>query len=315
MKLAIVCPCFNEEDVIPFSAPKLIALLDDMIARRLVDPDSFILFVNDGSSDHTWQLILQLNQSSHFCKGLDLSRNVGHQNAILAGMSAAIAPPFSADAVVTIDVDLQDPPEGIVDMVRKFHDGAEIVYGVRSNRDSDSFLKRVTAESFYKFQRSLGVDTIFNHADFRLMSRRAVVELERYSERNLYLRGIVPRLGFRSDIVEEVRAPRSAGSSKYSLPKMLRLAFDGITSFSIKPMYLIIIIGILFLFIAIAIGIYVLISILNGSAVHGWSSLMLSIWLVGGFILIALGLVGLYVGKVFIETKNRPRYHINRLLD
>lgn len=314
LKLAIVSPCYNEEEVIPLSAPKLVSTLETMISEGLVTADSFILFVNDGSQDGTWELIAALNARSPLCKGLDLSRNVGHQNAILAGMSAAIEAPFNADAVVTIDIDLQDPPEGIVRMVRMCLDGADVVYGVRSNRDSDTFFKRLTAQSFYKLQRRLGVDVIYNHADFRLMTRRVVLELEKYTERNLYLRGIVPMLGFRSEIMEETRAPRQAGDTKYTLRKMLRLAFDGITSFSVKPMYMIMSLGICFIFIALGIGVYVLVSLLNGSAVHGWSSLMLSIWLVGGFILLALGLVGLYVGKVFVETKHRPRYHVNEVL-
>lgn len=314
IKLAIVCPCYNEEEVIMASAKHLIDTLRKMEAGGLVTDDSFILFVNDGSHDKTWNLIEELNAISKYCKGLDLSRNVGHQNAILAGMSAAIAAPFMADAVVTIDVDLQDPPACIVEMVRKCKEGNDVVYGVRSKRDSDSFFKRFTAESFYKFQRSLGVDTIYNHADFRLMTRRAVIELEKYTERNMYLRGIVPLIGYKSEIVEEERQPREAGKTKYTLRKMFRLAFDGITSFSVTPMYFIMLVGIAFIFISFCIGIYVLISIFNGTVVPGWSSLMLSIWFVGGFILLSLGLVGLYVGKVFVETKQRPRYHINTLL-
>lgn len=313
IKLAIVAPCYNEEEVVETSARRLKETMEKMVETGLVSGESFILFVNDGSRDHTWQIICELHSQSRYFKGLDLSRNVGHQNAILAGMSAAIDAPFGADAVVTIDVDLQDPPEGIIEMVKLCREGADIVYGVRTNRDSDTFFKRFTAESFYKLQRRLGVETIYNHADFRLMTRNVIIELEKYTERNLYLRGILPMLGFRSEIIEEVRVAREAGETKYTLPKMLRLAFDGITSFSVKPMYLIMLLGIIFIFIAIGIGIYVLISLINGSAVHGWSSLMLSIWLVGGFILLALGLVGLYVGKVFIETKHRPRYHVNRI--
>lgn len=314
LKLAIVAPCYNEEEVLPSSATRLMDTIREMISAQLIATDSFILFVNDGSSDSTLEIISRLNSESSLCKGLDLSRNYGHQNAILAGMSAAIAPPFSADAVVTIDVDLQDPPEGIVEMVRRCIDGADVVYGVRSNRDSDSFFKRFTAESFYKFQKKLGVDTIYNHADFRLMTRRAVEELERYTERNLYLRGIVPMLGYKTSIVEEERAPRTAGETKYTLSKMFTLAFDGITSFSVRPMYFIMTLGIIFLVVALGMAIYVIVSLCNGSTVRGWSSLMLSIWFIGGMILLAIGLVGLYVGKVFIETKQRPRYHINRVL-
>lgn len=315
IKLAIVTPCYNEEEVLPESAARLMQTLDAMIADKLVTPDSFILFVNDGSRDNTWKIIASLHQQYACCKGLDLLRNSGHQNAILAGMAAAVDSPFTADAVVTIDADLQDPPDCIIEMVKKCRQGADVVYGVRSNRDSDSFFKRFTAESFYKFQKRLGVETIYNHADFRLMTRRAVIELEKYAERNLYLRGIVPLMGFPSATVEETRAARTAGETKYTLGKMARLAFDGISSFSVRPMYLIMLLGIIFIFIALGIGVYVLVSLLNGSAVHGWSSLMLSIWLVGGFVLLSLGLVGLYVGKVFIETKNRPRYHTSQILE
>lgn len=314
IKLAVVCPCFNEEEVIVTSALRLRNLLLQMRRESLVTPDSFILFVNDGSHDRTWKIISELNEEDVCFKGLDLSRNVGHQNAIIAGMSAAVAQPFDADAVVTIDVDLQDPPECIVEMVLKFREGNDVVYGVRSNRDSDSFFKRFTAETYYKFQHSLGLKTIYNHADFRLMSRRAVLELERYKERNLYLRGIVPMLGYKSAIVEEERAPRTAGETKYTLPKMMRLAFDGITSFSVTPMYFIMLIGVIFIFVSLIIGLYVLISFFCGTVAPGWSSLMLSIWFVGGFILLSLGLVGLYIGKVFIETKQRPRYHIQTIL-
>lgn len=314
IKLVIVCPCFNEEEVIPSSAPTLSAVLNRMISLDLVSPDSCILFVNDGSTDRTWQIISELNRTSPLFKGLDLSRNVGHQNAILAGMSLAVGDAFGADAVVTIDVDLQDPPEGIIEMVKKYHEGADVVYGIRSNRDSDSFFKRFTAQSFYKFQRRLGIEAVYNHADFRLMSRRVVLELEKYTERNLYLRGIVPMLGYPSQTVEEMRMPRKAGETKYTLRKMLRLGFDGITSFSVRPMYLIMVLGVVFLIIALGMAIWVIISLINGSTVRGWSSLMLSIWFVGGIILLSLGLVGLYVGKVFTETKHRPRYHINQIL-
>lgn len=315
IKLGIVCPCYNEEEVIKSSARQLKDIMCRMLEENMVSSESFILFVNDGSIDGTWNAITELHQSSKFFKGLDLSRNVGHQNAILAGMATAIAPPFDADAVVTIDVDLQDPPEGIIEMVKKCLDGADVVYGVRTDRHSDSFFKRFTAQSFYKFQKSLGVNAIYNHADFRLMTRRAVIELEKYAERNLYLRGIIPMLGYPSAIVEEERVSREAGVTKYSLGKMFALAFDGITSFSVRPMYFIMMLGFVFLIVALGMAVWVLVSLINGATVRGWSSLMLSIWFVGGSVLLALGLVGLYVGKVFVETKHRPRYHINRLLD
>lgn len=310
LKLAIVAPCYNEEEMLPISAPKLVALLDSLVADGKISPESFLLFVNDGSRDRTWQIITELHRANPVCHGLNLSRNVGHQNAIMAGMLAAVAPPELADAVITIDVDLQDPLECIPEMIECYYNGFDVVYGVRSSRTSDSFMKRFTAESFYKLQSSLGLKTIYNHADFRFMTRRVILELERYEERNLYLRGIIPMIGFPSTTVEEVRAEREAGTTKYTLKKMLTLAFDGITSFSVKPIYLILLLGVIFVFIAIAIGIYVIVSLVDGSTVRGWSSLMLSIWLVGGLIMISIGLVGLYVGKVYIETKHRPRYHI-----
>lgn len=314
IKLAIVAPCYNEEEMLPISAPRLMSLMREMIGDGLVAVDSFLLFVNDGSRDSTWSIISRLHDENPMCHGLNLSRNVGHQNAIMAGMLTAVDAPESADAVITIDVDLQDPLECIPQMVKACYEGYDVVYGVRTSRESDSFLKRFTAESFYKLQNHMGLKTIYNHADFRFMTRRVVEELARYEERNLYLRGIIPMIGFPSTRVEEVRERREAGETKYTVKKMLTLAFDGITSFSVKPIYMIMALGGIFVLIAIAIGIYVLMSLFNGTAVHGWASLILSIWLVGGIILIAVGLVGLYVGKVYIETKHRPRYHIEKHL-
>lgn len=314
IKLAIVAPCYNEEEMLPISAPRLMSLMREMIGDGLVAADSFLLFVNDGSRDSTWSIISRLHDENPMCHGLNLSRNVGHQNAIMAGMLTAVDAPESAGAVITIDVDLQDPLECIPQMVKACYEGYDVVYGVRTSRESDSFLKRFTAESFYKLQNHMGLKTIYNHADFRFMTRRVVEELARYEERNLYLRGIIPMIGFPSTRVEEVRERREAGETKYTVKKMLTLAFDGITSFSVKPIYMIMALGGIFVLIAIAIGIYVLMSLFNGTAVHGWASLILSIWLVGGIILIAVGLVGLYVGKVYIETKHRPRYHIEKHL-
>lgn len=315
LRLAVVAPCYNEEEMLPLSVPRLRALMERMKAEGIVTEDSFILLVNDGSRDRTWALIEQYHaETPGLVHGLDLARNVGHQNAIMAGMERAVASPLAADAVVTIDADLQDDPECIPRMVRDCLEGYDVVYGVRSSRESDSFMKRFTAESFYKLQARLGLKTIYNHADFRLMTRRVVLELERYGERNLYLRGIIPLIGYPSSRVEEVRAAREAGETKYTVKKMLTLAFDGITSFSVKPIYMILGLGAAFILIAVAIGIWVIAALATGSAVHGWSSTMLSIWLVGGINLIATGLVGLYVGKVYIETKQRPRYHIKELL-
>lgn len=310
IKLAIVAPCYNEEDMLPLSAPRLVGLLNRMISEDQISEDSFILFVNDGSRDRTWEIIVELHNANKMCRGLNLSRNCGHQNAIMAGMERAVSGTDGADAVITIDVDLQDPLECIPEMVASCYEGYDVVYGVRSSRKSDTFMKRFTAESFYKLQSIMGLKTIYNHADFRLMTRRVVLELERYTERNLYLRGIIPMIGYKSTTVDEVRAEREAGTTKYTIRKMLTLAFDGITSFSVTPIYMIMAIGAIFILIALGIGIYVLVSLLKGTVVHGWASLMLSVWFVGGVLLVSVGLVGLYVGKVYIETKHRPRYHI-----
>lgn len=314
MKLSIVSPCYNEQEMLPVSAPRIIELMNRLIEEGQIHPDSFVLFVNDGSTDKTWQIISELHSRNPMVHGLDLTANVGHQYAILAGMLTAAEGPDSADAVITIDADLQDPLDCIPEMIQDFKDGSDVVYGVRSSRKTDSFFKRFTAESFYKFQSSLGLKTIYNHADFRLMSRRAILELAKYGERNLYLRGIIPMMGFPASIVEEERAAREAGTTKYTMRKMLTLALDGITSFSIRPMYLILTLGVISVAIGLGIGIYVIVSLIAGRAVLGWSSLMLSIWLVGGMLMISVGLVGVYVGKVYVETKQRPRYHIGRHL-
>lgn len=311
-RLAIVCPCYNEQETLPHTAPQLADAIREMAGSGLIAPDSYILFVNDGSKDDTWKLIEGLHKENPtLFRGLDLAANVGHQNAIIAGMFHAAE---TAGIVVTMDVDLQDDLRVVPRMVRDYYEGADVVYGVRSDRSSDSFLKKFTAESFYKFQAKMGVRAIYNHADFRLMSRRVIHELERYGERNLYLRGIIPMIGFPSAIEEETRAERPAGQTKYTLRKMLTLALDGITSFSIRPVYWILGLGVLFVLVAMAIAVYVIVSLAIGRAVSGWPSLMLSIWLVGGCTLLSLGTIGLYVGRIFTEVKHRPRYHINQSL-
>lgn len=321
MKLAIIVPCYNEELSLRLTAPRLLAILDEMTAQGLVSQQSYIMFVNDGSSDGTWSIITSLHSSSNRVKGLNLVANAGQQNAILAGIFTAVGDETPVedvepvDAVITIDADLQDPIECIPEMVRDFNSGYDVVYGVRSSRKCDSAFKRLSAESFYRLQSSLGLKTVFNHADFRLMSRRVVLELRNYDERNLYLRGIIPLMGYPHTYVEEERRKRNAGESKYSFAKMLALAFDGISSFSIRPMYMILALGAAAIAIAIAIAIYVVVSLCSGNVVPGWTSLMLSIWLVGGMVMISIGLVGLYVGKVYLETKHRPRYHISDYLD
>lgn len=313
IRLAIVCPCYNEEAVIGRSSERLDDLLDRLCTAGKVTADSFVLMVNDGSRDRTWEMIRELHAANPTrFKGVDLAHNAGHQKAILAGMLAAVK---TADAVVTVDVDLQDDIEAIGKMVDAYEKGYDVVYGVKVSRKADPALKRLTAVAFYKLQEKLGVETVYNHADFRFMSRRVVEELERYEERNLYLRGIIPMIGFRSTTVDDVISEREAGESKYTFSKMLTLALNGITSFSVKPIYSILSTGLIFVLVSIGIGIYVIASLISGTAEHGWASLMLSVWFVGGIILLAIGMVGLYIGRIFIEVKRRPMYHIREELD
>jgi glycosyltransferase involved in cell wall biosynthesis len=282
-----------------------------MIAEGLISKDSMMVFVNDGSRDRTWEIIRELHAEYKYVRGINMSRNVGHQNAIMAGMMTARE---WADAVVTLDADLQDDIECIPQMVRDFEAGNDIVYGVKVSREADSFMKKFTAQSFYKLQNSMGVESVYNHADFRLMSRRALDMLSTYKEHNLYLRGLIPMIGLKHTTVDDVISERFAGQSKYTLHKMLRLALNGITAFSVRPLFLIYNIGILFLIVAFMIGIYVTYSLVVGHVVQGWASLILSIWLVGGFILIAMGIMGTYIGQIYSETKRRPLYHIQEIL-
>lgn len=312
IRLATVSPCYNEEEVLPQSVERLSALFERMIGKGLIAPDSMMVFVNDGSSDRTWQLISQLHAGNKFVRGINLSHNVGHQNALMAGMMTARE---WADAVVTIDADLQDDIECIPQMVRHFEAGNDIVYGVKVSRKADPFMKKFTAQAFYKLQSSMGVESIYNHADFRLMSRRALDMLATYPEHNLYLRGLIPQIGLQHATVDDVISERFAGQSKYTLGKMLRLAINGITAFSVKPLFLIFNLGVLFLIIAFCIGIYVVRALIIGTAVPGWSSLILSIWLVGGFVLISLGIVGTYLGQIYTEVKHRPLYHVAEILE
>lgn len=311
IKLSIVLPCYNEEQILHQSAEQLVELYKQMIAEQLVTADSIIVFVNDGSTDHTWQIIKELNQKNEHIRGINLSNNVGHQHAIMAGMM--IAKEWS-DAVVTIDADLQDDIECIPKMIKEMQSGFDIVYGIKSYRQADPLVKRMTAQTFYKLQKMMGIDRIYNHADFRLLTRRALNTLENYQERNLYLRGIIPMLGLPSTTVEEVISERKAGESKYTPSKMLNLALDGITSFSVKPLYIIIYLGILFLIISMIIGIHTLYAFFTGKTVAGWTSLMLSIWAVGGFILISLGIACIYIGKIFNEVKHRPLYNVYEIV-
>lgn len=311
MKLAIVSPCYNEQEVLPSSAERLTQLMNDLVAKKKIATDSFILFVNDGSRDHTWELIASLFETNPYVYGINLAGNVGHQNAIMAGMMVA---KDLADAVITIDADLQDDLNAVEEMVDRYTEGYDIVYGVKVSRQADPFFKRNTALAFYKLQRSLGVKSIHNHADFRLMSCRAIEQLSHFKERNLYLRGIVPLIGYKSTTVDDVISLRTAGESKYTLKKMLSLAADGITSFSTKPISLILGAGFFFLFVSVIMTIYVLLSYWEHLAVPGWTSLMLSVWFIGSIVLLAIGVVGEYIGKIYIEVKNRPLYNIETFL-
>ena len=312
IKLATVSPCYNEEEVLRHSVERLTTLFERMIAEGLISEDSMMVFVNDGSRDRTWEIISELHQQNRFVRGINLARNVGHQNAIMAGMMTARK---WADAVVTIDADLQDDIECIPQMVQRFEAGNDIIYGVKVSRKADPLAKRLSAQAFYKLQSSMGVESVYNHADFRLMSRRALDMLADYEERNLYLRGLIPQIGLQSTTVDDVISERVAGQSKYTLAKMLSLAVNGITAFSTRPLQMLVNMGVLFLIIAFGIGIYVIHAMIAGTAVPGWSSLILSIWLVGGFQLIAMGIVGIYIGKIFTEVKRRPLYHIAEILE
>lgn len=310
-RLITVVPCYNEEEIITDSNHKLVILYQKMIEEGLITNDSKILYVNDGSKDKTWTIISELHQHCKFVYGLNLAHNVGHQNALLSGLT--IAKDIS-DIIVSIDADLQDDIQSIPEMVRKYQKGYDIVYGVRNKRTTDTWFKRNTALAFYRLMHWLGVKTVYNHADFRLMSKRAVHQLCQYQERNLFLRGIVPLIGYQTTSVYYDRAERLAGDSKYPFSKMLNFAIDGITSFSVKPVRMVFVLGIIFLLISLCILIYVLHALISGNAVKGWTSIILSIWLVGGCILIGLGIVGEYIGKIYIEVKKRPRYNIEQTL-
>lgn len=311
IRLAIVSPCYNEEEMLRVSAQRLLELLDSIVKDGKVSPDSFVLYVNDGSKDATWSIINELNAADKRICGISLAHNVGHQNAIMAGMMTART---MVDGVVTIDADLQDDIRCIPQMVDLYEQGNEIVYGVKVSREVDPALKRITAEAFYKLQESMGVQTIYNHADFRFMGKRALDGLSLFEERNIYLRGLIPLIGYKSATVDDVISDREHGQSKYTLRKMLNLAFDGITSFSIRPIQVITITGTVMLILAFAMLIYVIVSRLMGHYVPGWSSLMLSVWFIGSVLTISIGIVGTYIGKMYMEMKRRPRYIIDQSL-
>lgn len=309
--LAIVVPCYKEEAVLEETTKRLTEMVKSMINEKLISERSFILFVNDGSKDKTWPLIVSYHEINKYVKGVNLARNVGHQNALWAGLSVAVE---KSDMIVSIDADLQDDVNAIPQMVKKYHKGCDVVYGVRNERKTDSFFKRNTAQAFYKFMHIMGAKTVYNHADFRLLSKRALNYLLQFKERNLFLRGLVPLLGYKTDKVYYNRAERFAGESKYPLSKMLNFAIDGITSFSVKPIRMIMTLGFFFIFIAFCVLAWILYSYFTGITVKGWSSLMLSIWFCSGCVLMALGIVGEYIGKIYIESKQRPRYNIESIL-
>ncbi len=312
IRLAIVSPCYNEEEVLESSVRRLTELFNSLINDKKITENSFFLFVNDGSRDRTWEIISRLHKENKFVCGVNLAHNVGHQSAIMAGMMVA---KDRADAAITIDADLQDDLQAIPQMIDDYEKGYDIVYGVKVSRTADPLLKRLSAVAFYKLQAKMGVNSIYNHADFRFMSRRALEMLSQYKEKNLYLRGIIPTIGLNSTTVNDTISERSAGSSKYTLGKMLSLALDGITSFSVKPIYGIIYLGLLFILICMGIGVYVVHAIVAGTAVPGWASVILSIWLIGGLNLISIGIIGVYIGKIYKEVKNRPLYNIQEILE
>lgn len=311
-KLAIVVPCYNEEEVLKIASKALREVLDDLVSKEKISKDSFILFVNDGSKDRTWELIEE-EQAAYPLQvcGVKLAGNVGHQFALTAGLITA---KDMSDVTVSIDADLQDDITVIEEMIDKFHAGCDIVYGVRKERKTDTFFKRTTAQGFYKLMNLMGVKTVYNHADFRLMSKRAVEEFSKYKETNLFLRGMMPLIGYRTDCVYYDRKERVAGESKYPLKKMIALAFNGISSFSVKPISMILGMGLFIIFTSILAAIYALISYFTDHVVPGWTSLILSIWFLGGLQLLAIGLVGQYIGKIYIEVKERPRYNIEKVL-
>ena len=310
--LYVVIPCYNEEEVLAETTRQLKIKMKEMIKEKLISAKSKVMYVNDGSKDKTWNIIKEIAEKEELFTGITLSRNRGHQNALLGGLMTAKK---YADVVISMDADLQDDINAMKEMIKKYREGNDIVYGVRSARKKDTFFKRVTAEGFYKFMKFLGVDCVYNHADYRLTSKRVLDEFENFKEVNLFLRGMFPLIGYKSDVVYYERNERFAGESKYPLKKMLNFAWDGITSFSVKPLRFICILGFLILFVSIGIMLYSLIMKLNGNTVAGWTFLSISIWFIGGLQMICIGVIGEYIGKMYSETKARPRFIISENLE
>ena len=312
--LYLVIPCYNEEEMLPITAKALMKKMDGLIAEGKVSSDSKVMFVDDGSKDNTWEVIQKLHDmpQTNLFTGIKLSRNKGHQNALLAGLMTARK---YADILISMDADLQDDINAIDGMLEKRAEGCEIVYGVRSSRETDTAFKRNTARSYYKMLEFMGVEITYDHADYRLMSKIAVEELSKYTEVNVFLRGMVPLLGYKTTCVYYSRSKREAGESKYPLKKMLSFAFDGITSFSIKPINMIVGLGIFVLFVCILAAVYAFISYFTGNTDSGWTSLILSIWFIGGIQLLSIGVIGQYIGKIYKEVKRRPKFNIETVLD
>ena len=310
--LYVVVPCYNEEEVLSETTKRLCAKLEDLIKNKKISDKSRIMYVNDGSKDKTWELIEEYSYDYKLVTGICLSRNRGHQNALLAGLMTA---KDYADVVISMDADLQDDINAMDEMLAKYHAGCDIVYGVRSSRKKDTFFKKHTAQAFYKFMKAMGVDVVYNHADYRLTSKRVLEHFADYKEVNLFLRGIFPLIGYKSDVVYYERAERFAGESKYPLKKMLNFAWDGITSFSVKPIRLVLTVGVFIFAFSIIMTLYSVIRYFMGSTVPGWTFLACSIWMLAGVQMLSLGIIGEYVGKMYNETKARPRYIISRNLN
>ena len=310
-KLMVVIPCYNEEEVLPETSRRLVEKMTSLVEKGLITPDSRVLLVNDGSRDRTWEMIAKLHKQNPLFEGVKLSRNRGHQNALLAGLMTARG---RCDISISMDADLQDDMDAMDRFIEKYNEGCDVVYGVRNKRDSDTAFKRETALMFYRLMKGLGVDITYNHADYRLMSNRALNALAEFKEVNLFLRGLAPLVGFQSDVVYYDRSERFAGESKYPFKKMLAFAIDGITSFSVKPLRLITTVGLAIFVVSLFMLLYALVSWITGHTVTGWTSTLASIWMIGGIQLLSLGVIGEYVGKIYNDSKQRPRFIIERYL-
>ena len=310
--LYVVVPCYNEEEVLKETTKRLKEKMNNLIKEKKISKDSKVMYVNDGSKDNTWNLIKKINEKEKLFTGITLSRNRGHQNALLAGLMTA---KNYADVVISMDADLQDDINAMDEMIDKYHEGKDIVYGVRSSRKKDTWFKKTTAQGFYKFMKLMGVDVVYNHADYRLTSKRVLDEFENFKEVNLFLRGMFPLVGYESDVVYYERNERFAGESKYPLKKMLNFAWDGITSFSVKPIRFVLNIGVVIFILSLIVLLYCLVVKLMGKTVEGWTFLTCSIWLVAGIQMLSLGIIGEYIGKVYSETKSRPRFIISENLE